>query len=143
MKKTAIVLAKVYKILDIIGAAASGICVIVSIAFYAPLAALASEIVNQSESAADAAAGGIVAMLVEIFGTIGLAIFGFLFAILFVICVVGAVCANKLILRINNATSKKDVIGMGICNIIFGNTLAGIFALCIPENQFENQVVEN
>ena len=37
--------------------------------------------------------------------------------------------------KINSATQKSELIGLGICTLIFCSVLGGIFMLCIPEEQ--------
>ena len=37
--------------------------------------------------------------------------------------------------KINTATQKSELVGLGICTLIFCSVLGGIFMLCIPEEQ--------
>lgn len=37
--------------------------------------------------------------------------------------------------KINTATKKSELVGLGICTLIFCSVLGGIFMLCIPEEQ--------
>ena len=37
--------------------------------------------------------------------------------------------------KINTATQKSELVGLGICTLIFCSVLGGIFMLCITEEQ--------
>lgn len=62
--------------------------------------------------------------------------------------VFGILALNKL----NTATKKEELVGMGVCALLFCSTLGGIFMLCVSDEelqsnvryeQYENQYADN
>ena len=37
--------------------------------------------------------------------------------------------------KINSATQKEELVGLGVCTLLFCSTLGGIFMLCIPDSE--------
>ena len=49
--------------------------------------------------------------------------------------IVGSIALSKL----NSSTEKSQLVGIGVCTIIFCSQLGGIFMLCIPESEFKGK----
>ena len=64
--------------------------------------------------------------------------------------IIGMVCGFWMILplifgilainKINTATKKDELVGMGVCAILFCSTLGGIFMLCITDEELQSNV---
>ena len=39
--------------------------------------------------------------------------------------------------KINSATEKSELVGLGICTLLFCSLLGGIFMLCIPDSELK------
>jgi hypothetical protein len=52
--------------------------------------------------------------------------------------IVGPIALHKLAV----ATSRSELIGIGVCTLIFCSTIGGILMLCIPDSEFTTPVVE-
>ena len=65
----------------------------------------------------------------KVFIVLGM-IFGF---ILILPIIFGALSISK----INSATQKSELVGLGVCTLLFCSLLGGIFMLCIPESELQ------
>ena len=65
----------------------------------------------------------------KVFIVLGM-IFGF---ILILPIIFGALSLSK----INSATQKSELVGLGVCTLLFCSLLGGIFMLCIPESELQ------
>lgn len=65
----------------------------------------------------------------KVFIVLGM-IFGF---ILILPIIFGALSISK----INSATEKSELVGLGVCTLLFCSLLGGIFMLCIPESELQ------
>ena len=50
--------------------------------------------------------------------------------------VFGILALNKL----NTATKKEELVGMGVCALLFCSTLGGIFMLCVTDEELQSNV---
>lgn len=50
--------------------------------------------------------------------------------------VFGILAINKL----NTATKKEELVGMGVCALLFCSTLGGIFMLCVSDEDLQSNV---
>ena len=50
--------------------------------------------------------------------------------------VFGILALNKL----NTATKKEELVGMGVCALLFCSTLGGIFMLCVTDEDLQSNV---
>lgn len=65
----------------------------------------------------------------KVFIVLGM-IFGF---ILILPIIFGALSISK----IDSATEKSELVGLGVCTLLFCSLLGGIFMLCIPESELQ------